>query len=666
MAPKKKKDTSALDDALCRRVVIDNVQPSVDGGLFPVKRCVGDRIEVIADLLIDGHDHIDGELIYRFGAVGAWRSAPLESLGNDQYRASFAVDAIGRWSFAIEAWVNRWSTQLWGLARKFEAGQDVHVELLDLANLLRATADRAAAKDPSAHTYLVAAATDLAADTSQAQRVAKAQDAQLGPLMRQFADRSRSTKLERPLEVIVDPVVGRCSTWYELFPRSLGKDGKHGTLRDVQEHLPYLVEMGFDVLYLPPIHPIGRTFRKGPNNSLSASPLDVGCPWAIGAKEGGHKAIHPELGTIEDFRALVAKANELGIQVALDIAFQTSPDHLYVQEHPEWFVHKADGSIQYAENPPKKYQDVYPFNFESSDWQALWEELASVFYYWADQGVRIFRVDNPHTKPFAFWQWCLAEVKAKYPDAVFLAEAFTRPRLMAGLGKLGFTQSYTYFTWRTTKAELTTYLSEITAPAHANFFRPNLWPNTPDILPEHLQHGNRATFIARLVLAATLSSNYGIYGPSYELMERVPREGVEEYVDNEKYQLRTWNLDHPDSLRHVIARLNRVRKDEEALQHNVDLTFHRIDNDHLIAYSKRSPDRHSTVLTIVNLDPIHTQTGWLELDLEKIDVGSDESFDVYDAMTGSRFEWRGAKSFIILNPNEMPAHVLLVQRRTNG
>jgi starch synthase (maltosyl-transferring) len=468
---------------------------------------------------------------------------------------------------------------------------------------------------------------------------------------------------EPPLTVFADRERAGFSTWYELFPRSAAAAGAHGTFRDVETRLPYIAAMGFDVLYLPPIHPIGRAFRKGANNSLEPQPGEPGSPWAIGGEAGGHKSIHPELGTLEDFRHLVTKAQEHGIEIALDIAFQASPDHPYVREHPEWFLKRPDGTIQYAENPPKKYQDIYPFHFEGEAWNALWHELKSVVEFWMAQGVRIFRVDNPHTKPFDFWEWLIAEVRRRHPDVIFLSEAFTRPRVMQRLAKLGFTQSYTYFTWRNTKQELTEYFTELNAPPVADFFRPNLWPNTPDILPEYLQFGGRTAFMVRTVLAATLGACYGIYGPAFELMEHEPREpGSEEYRDSEKYQLRRWDLERASSLRDFIARVNRIRRENPALQRDRNLEFHAIDNESLLAYSKATA-QGDAVLTVVNLDPHHAQSGWLHLDLAPLGVPDGASFQAHDLLSGARFLWKGARAYVSLDPEHTPAHILRIRRK---
>jgi starch synthase (maltosyl-transferring) len=462
---------------------------------------------------------------------------------------------------------------------------------------------------------------------------------------------------ERTLQVVVDPERARFSTWYELFPRSVRGDGKHAKFADVIERLAEIEAMGFDVLYFPPIHPIGVTERKGKNNSLHAEPGDVGSPWAIGSKEGGHKAIHPALGSFDDFDALVREAAKRSISVALDIAFQCSPDHPYVREHPEWFRKRPDGTIQYAENPPKKYQDIYPFDFETPQWRELWRELKSVFEFWIGHGVKIFRVDNPHTKAFAFWEWCIGELKARHPELIFLAEAFTRPRVMHKLAKLGFTQSYTYFTWRNSRYELTQYFTELTKDPSREYFRPNVWPNTPDILHEYLQQGGRPAFIVRVVLAATLAANYGLYGPAYELMEHVPREpGSEEYLHSEKYEIRRWERSRPDSLAALIGRLNDIRKQNAALQSDWSLQFHPADNDQLLVYSKQEGE--NLVLVAVNLDPRYVQSGWVDFAW-----GEGKTYDLEDLLGGGRYTWAGRRNFVQLNPQTLPAHVFRVVRR---
>jgi len=482
--------------------------------------------------------------------------------------------------------------------------------------------------------------------------------------VQRYPDRSLASRCEKDLTVVVEREKARFSTWYELFPRSCSpQPGRHGTLRDCAAWLPYIASMGFDLIYLPPIHPIGRTFRKGKNNSVTAQPDDVGSPWAIGSMEGGHKSIHPELGTLEDFRQFVFKAAEYGLEVAIDIAFQCSPDHPYGREHPEWFRTRPDGTIQYAENPPKKYQDIYPLNFETSQWRELWEELKSVLEHWIHQGVRIFRVDNPHTKAFPFWEWVIRELKGQYPEVIFLAEAFTRPHVMYRLAKLGFSQSYTYFTWRNTKQELTDYFRELTGSDVREYLRPNLWPNTPDILPEFLQVGGRPAFMIRLVLAATLGASYGIYGPAFELCENTPREpGSEEYLNSEKYELKHRDLNSAWSLKDFIGRVNRIRSENPALQSNHSLRFHDTDNPALICYSKATDDLSNIIIVVVNLDAFHTQASWINLDLKTLGLAADHSFQAHDLLGEGRYLWQGARNYVELTPESLPAHILRVRK----
>jgi len=646
-----------------RRVVIENITPCVDGGRFPIKRVSGEVVVVEADAFVDGHDAVSCALLHRTEGTDAWQREPMVPLGNDRWRARFAVEQVGGCLYTVAAWVDHLLTWRSDLLKKHSAGQDVQVDLQRGALLAEAIAMRAGADDAQRLRQWARSLTEAAADT--AERVARAQDPALYELAWHYPDPEQLLVREPALGVVVDRPRARYSTWYEMFPRSAAAEpGAHGTLADCEARLPYVAELGFDVLYLPPIHPIGTTERKGPNNRPGAAAQDPGSPWAIGSEAGGHKSIDPKLGTLADFRRLVARAAELGMEIALDLAFQCSPDHPYVREHPEWFLRRPDGSVQYAENPPKKYQDIYPFYFETPAWRTLWEELASVVEFWISQGVRIFRVDNPHTKPFAFWEWLIARVKRVEPDVLFLAEAFTRPKVMYRLAKLGFTQSYTYFAWRNTRHALTEYFRELSTPPLCDFFRPSLWPNTPDILTEYLQFGGRPAFTVRLVLAATLGASYGIYGPAFELLENEPREpGSEEYQNSEKYQLRSWDIARSDSLRDLIARINRIRRESPALQSNVGLTFHGCDNDMLIAYSKANAEQSDAILTIVNLDPHHTQSGWLDLQLAALGVERTEAFQAHDLLTGSRFLWRGARNFVLLDPQRGPAHVLRVRRR---
>jgi starch synthase (maltosyl-transferring) len=646
-----------------RRVVITHVSPEVDGGRYAVKRVTGEAVVVEADIFLDGHDDLACELQYSPPGLREWSPVRMEPLGNDHWRAAFTVLELGRYRYRIEGWPDPFETWRRELQKRVEAGQDVAVELLAGARLVRAASERASGADRQ---RLLDRAGALERDWDVTLRVSIALEEALSELMARYPDRTHSTVYDTGQEIQVDPEKARFSTWYEMFPRSASPDpARPGTFDDVIARLPYVASMGFDVLYLPPIHPIGTTDRKGKNNTTLCFEDDPGSPWAIGSKAGGHKAINPDLGTLADFRKLLSAARDHGIDIALDLAFQCSPDHPYVKEHPQWFAHRPDGTIRFAENPPKKYQDIYPIDFATDDWQALWQELRSVVEHWIEQGVRIFRVDNPHTKPFAFWESLIGDIKPRYPDVIFLSEAFTRPNVMYHLAKIGFTQSYTYFTWRNSKHELAEYFTELTATPVREYFRPNLWPNTPDILHEYLQTGGRPAFVARLVLAATLGASYGIYGPAFELCLNLPREeGSEEYLDSEKYEVKHWDLDTASSLRHLIGRVNKIRRDNAELQSNAGLRFHNTDNDAVIAYSKS--DRDSTVLTVVNLDPHHTQSAWLELPLTEIGLDPNEPFQVHDMLGEGRFTWNGAWNFVQLDPNVLPAHIFKIQRRVRS
>lgn len=651
-------DDKALDGR--RRVVIENVRPAVDDGRFAIKRTATQQITVTADVFADGHDAIRVVLLFREAREANWHECPMRALGNDAWEGEFTVEEVGAYEYTVQGWVDWFQSWQRDLKKRLEAQQDVSVDLLIGANLVAQAADRARGADAnqlSTWQAVVAGKGDIA----QRQRVAASDE--LAELVARYPDKRFATTY-KAMPVTVDRERARFSAWYEMFPRSTStQPGGHGTFKTCIERLPYVASMGFDVLYLPPIHPVGRAFRKGKNNALEAQPGEPGSPWAIGGPEGGHKAINPALGTLADFQELVQAARARDIDIALDVAFQCSPDHPYVKEHPSWFRQRPDGTVQYAENPPKKYQDIYPFDFETSDWRAMWAELKSIFTYWIEQGVYVFRVDNPHTKAFAFWEWAIGEIKSQYPETIFLSEAFTRPKVMYRLAKLGFSQSYTYFTWRNHKAEFIEYLTELTQTNLQEFFRPNLWPNTPDILPEHLQTGGRAAFVARLALAATLGASYGIYGPAFELMEHVPREhGSEEYLNSEKYEVRHWDLDRPDSLREVITRINRTRHENPCLKANLNLRFHDITNDHLLAYSKRSDEFDNTVLAVVNLDFHGSQSGWLTLPLEQLGLRADRPYQLRDVLSDATFTWQGARNYVDLNPAASPAHVFVVSQ----
>jgi starch synthase (maltosyl-transferring) len=643
------------------RVVIDRVEPEIDGGRFPIKRTVGEEVVVSADIIADGHDLLAAVLRYRHADDPDWTEVPLVDRGNDRWEATFLVTTLGRYEYTVQAWIDRFSSWRKDLSKKAAAGQDVASDLLEGSELIRHTTQRLSGPDAD---WLRREAEAIGRPGDPAGRLRMALDPHLESIMARYADRSQGVTYECILGVVADRERARFGSWYEMFPRSTAAEpSRHGTFRDCMARLPYVAGMGFDVLYLPPIHPIGRSFRKGPNNTLNAGPADPGSPWGIGSDDGGHRDIHPQLGTLADFDHLLAAARDLGVEIALDIAFQCSPDHPYVREHPEWFRHRPDGTIKYAENPPKKYQDIYPLDFENENWRALWNELRDVVFFWADRGARIFRVDNPHTKPFRLWEWLIGEVKQRYPDVIFLAEAFTRPKVMKYLAKSGFTQSYTYFTWRNTKQELTDYFTELTQTPVREYMRPNLFANTPDILHEYLQVGGPAAFRIRLILAATLGATYGIYGPPFENCETRPvKPQSEEYLDSEKYQLRHWDWDRPNVFREFITLVNQIRRENPALQCDHCLRFYPVDNDRLIFYGKTTPDLSNILLIVVSLDPHHPQSGWVKVPLHELGLQPDEPYQVHDLLTGGRFLWYGAANFVSLTP-EAPAHILRLRRK---
>jgi len=629
----------------------------------------------------------------------------MQPTGNDLWRGAFRVDKLGFWRYTLLAWIDHFATWTAELQKRISAQnnpaapdaapqpdaalnagsksgeQDIPLALRSGAVLIHAAAQRAPGRDANRLREYAHRLEKLANENRE--HYDDPCDEELLRLMDKYPDLSNATRYDDELPVWTNRERARFSSWYELFPRSASPiPGKHGTFRDVESQLPEIASMGFDIVYLPPIHPIGRSFRKGPNNTTEAPSDAPGSPWAIGDRAvavnaplgaqaagdlGGHKSIHPQLGTFADFESLVASSKSRGIEIALDIAFQCSPDHPWVKEHPEWFSIRPDGSIQYAENPPKKYQDIYPLNFESPDWRALWEELYSVFEFWIQRGVRVFRVDNPHTKALPFWDWCLNGLRTNYPDVIFLAEAFTRPHVMYALAKRGFTQSYTYFTWRNSKAELQSYMEELTHPPVSESFQPNFWPNTPDILHKTLQEGGRPAFMQRIILAATLSSSFGIYGPAYELAENAPaappsgRSESEEYLNSEKYEIRQRNRNAPGSLVPLITSLNRIRRENRALQSNLSLHFHSVDNPQLICYSKSTPSFDNTILVVVNLDSFNDQSGWAILDLGALGCSGTESFLVEDLLSGAQYTWRD-RNYVALRPGVQPAHIFRVNR----
>jgi starch synthase (maltosyl-transferring) len=657
----------ALPEALARRVIVEQLKPEIDAGRFPIKRTPGEPIDVTVVVHADGHDALAGVLRHRNLPAGApidtpWQETPLEPLGNDLWRASFTAGELGTAEYTVEAWVDHFATWRKGLAAKVNAGQDVSSELLEGAVLLKDAATRAGANG----IYLLEQAAVLGGDAPAADRIAAALQDRLAQAASAAADRARGTMYDRVLRVTIDRTRARFGAWYEMFPRSAGTDPtRSATFREAEGRLPAVAAMGFDVVYLPPIHPIGRTFRKGKNNTLEARPGDVGSPWAIGAAEGGHMSVEPGLGTLEDFDHFVGAARELGLEIALDLAYQCSPDHPYVREHPEWFRHRPDGTIKYAENPPKKYQDIYPFDFECAAWRSLWEELKRVVEFWCAHGVRIYRVDNPHTKSFHFWEWMIADVRRQYPDVIFLAEAFTRPNIMRYLAKLGFDQSYSYFTWRNTRHEITEYFTELSQTEVVEYMRPNLFANTPDILHEFLQHGGPAAFRIRLVLAATLGATYGIYS-GFELCENVPvRPGSEEYLDSEKYQIRIRDWHAPHSLAPLVTRLNQLRREHPSLQHDRGLRFHGSDNQAIVCYSKASPDGRDRLLVVVNLDPQNMQHGFVQAPIADLQASHGGVFPVEDLVTGAQYVWKGEWNYVRLSPDH-PMHVLRLPVKPRG
>jgi starch synthase (maltosyl-transferring) len=664
------------------RVVIEDVKPQVNCGRYPVRRIEGDRLTVTAAIFGDGHDHLGARLLYRHKADRRWQSIAMTAEGNDVWSASFTVNKLGSWKFCVQGWVDHFDTWCSDLKKRLAAqpdpakpnplavAQNIPLALRSGAELLEKTAKRASGADAKQLMETASSLNWMAEQNAATYEYPLADE--VIALAARYPDLEFATK-SGETSVWVDREKARYSTWYELFPRSASRiPGKHGTFKDVEAELPEIAAMGFDVLYMPPIHPIGFAFRKGKNNATTAMEGDAGSPWAIGAprtktNEGGHKAIHPELGTFADFDHLVAAAKTHDMEIALDIAFQCSPDHPWVKEHPEWFIKRPDGSIQYAENPPKKYQDIYPLNFGSADWRGLWDELYSVFEFWIKRGVKVFRVDNPHTKALPFWEWCIGGLREEYPDTIFLAEAFTRPHVMYSLAKAGFTQSYTYFTWRTTKAELQTYLEEITRPPVSDFFQPNFWPNTPDILHKSLQEGGRTAFMQRLILAATLTANYGIYGPAYELGENIPAKPApgktesEEYIDSEKYEVRQRDRNAPGSLVPLITDINNIRRANVALQSNESLVFHPVDNPNIMCYSKSAEG--NTILVAINLDPVQEQAGWIDLNLKVLGIPYNENFDVEDLLTGVHYLWHDRSNYVALRPDVQPAHVFRVTRK---
>ncbi len=641
------------------RVIIENVRPEVEGGRYFVKRIVGESVEVSADIFSDGHDYIRASLLYKHESERRWREVFMTPQVNDLWTATFTIENRGFYQYKLEGWVDHLLTWFNGFRKKKAAGQNMKVELQIGAKLLEQTA---AGYSKTKAAPLTKHAKLLADEKQYDEAVATVMSDAFADLVHQFPMKQFVTEYDNYLRVRVGRDKELFSAWYELFPRSAaGEPGRHGTFKDVERLLPRLVEFGFDVLYLPPIHPIGKINRKGRNNSVISEPNDPGSPWAIGSEEGGHKAINPALGTMDDYQHLIREANRHGLEIALDLAFQCAPDHPYIKEHPDWFVWRPDGTIAYAENPPKKYEDIVPISFETEDWKNLWEELKSVILYWVEAGVKIFRVDNPHTKPFRFWQWAIEEVHKVDPDVIFLSEAFTRPKIMAELAKLGFTQSYTYFTWRNSRHELERYVEELTKTELREYFRPNFWPNTPDILAYELMNAGSNAFAKRFLLAATLSSNYGMYGPALEFMENTPNtNGKEEYLNSEKYEIRYYDWGHRNRMTDLITRVNQIRKENEALQSTWNIHFTGTDNDQLMSYVKITDDHSNIIWCVVNFDTEYTQAGYIEVPRELLGLRGQVNIKVTDLLTDDTYHWFNEWNYVELDPNRFPGHIFKV------
>ncbi|MBS1585959.1 MAG: alpha-1,4-glucan--maltose-1-phosphate maltosyltransferase [Bacteroidetes bacterium] len=643
-----------------KRVVISNVSPSVDGGIYPAKAIIDRPLTISADIFSDGHDHIAAALFIRHKDEKQWKELPLQFKNNDCWETVITPTKLGIYEFQVSGWIDKVSTWQADLRKRYDAGQDVSTDIRIGIQLAEGLQKAATGKNKATIQNWI---SRLNTEKDPELRVGIATETGFAELARKCRDKNAVTVSDATYEITVDRELAGFSNWYELFPRSASREeGKHGSFDDVVALLPRVERMGFNILYLPPIHPIGQAHRKGRNNSLHASAEDPGSPWAIGNKRGGHKAIHNELGNLKDFKRLIAESRKYNIEIAMDIAYQCSPDHPYLKEHPKWFKWRPDGTVQYAENPPKRYEDIVPFDFETEDWESLWEELKSIIDYWIEAGVTVFRVDNPHTKAFPFWEWMIGEVKAEHPEVIFLAEAFTRPRLMEQLGKIGFTQSYTYFAWRNTKWELEQYVKELTQAPLKYYFRPNFWPNTPDILTEELVNGKENAHVIRLLLAATLSSSYGIYGPVYEYNVADATPGKEEYIDNEKYEIKHWDWDKHTKTFELICRMNRIRKEHPALQVIDNIQFLETNNEQLIAYLKVSELHTDTLITVINLDPYNVQSGHIKLPPALINKEIDESFVVHDLLGGDTYQWQGEWHFVSLNPYDIPAHILQLKQ----
>jgi starch synthase (maltosyl-transferring) len=642
------------------RVIIENVRPNIEDGRYTAKGIIGDPFEVTADVFADGHDVLNAHLYYRAVDDKKWSETPFVHQGNDSWKASFTPDKQTYHEYKVEAWIDYALTWRYGLLKKIKDGQDVRVELTDGLEFLSYLKKQKLSKEQG---NFISEITKAIENQNFKHAESLSQEPMLEDVMRSFPEKRFKSSFDKNLRMYADREKAAFSTWYEFFHRSSSsKAGKHGTFKDCEKLLPRVAEMGFDTLYFPPVHPIGELNRKGKNNTTTAKPGDVGSPWAIGSQFGGHRDIHPELGTIDDFKQLIKKADKLGIEIAMDFALQAAPDHPWVKAHPSWFKWRSDGTVQYAENPPKKYQDILPIYFETDDHKALWNELIGIVKFWVDCGIRVFRVDNPHTKPFHFWKALIEEVKEYNPDILFLSEAFSRPRIMEGLAKAGFSQSYSYFTWRQSKDELAQYVSELTQTDRKDYMRANFWPNTPDILPYELQGANDTKHLIRYFLAATLSSNTGVYGPVYEQLISEALPGKEEYLDSEKFELKFYDWKKTNRLTAHISLINQIRKENKALQRTNNIQFCPIDNPNILAYFKASKDTNNFILCIVNLDHQNTQSGWVQVPLAKMGIQNGQSFTVHDLISDTGYIWNAEWNFVELRPPGMPYHLFKVQK----
>ena len=642
------------------RVVIENVRPNLENGRYYSKGVFNDSFTVTADIFADGHDVLNAHLLYKQASKKKWREVPFKELGNDAWEATFVLDARDYFGYKVEAWVDHALSWHYGLTKKVKAEVDVKVELKDGLHYLNNLLHQKLSKDQQA---FVKNCISLIESENFAEASNELVEGPIEEIFRAFPEKNFKSEFDAGLQVYADREKAAFSTWYEFFPRSSSPTQKRqGTFKDCENILPYVQELGFDTLYFPPIHPIGFLNRKGKNNTTTALPGDVGSPWAIGALDGGHKDILPELGTLEDFKSLVQKAKDLGIEIAMDFALQATPEHSYIKEHPSWFKWRSDGTIQYAENPPKKYQDINPIHFETEDHKAMWQEFIGIAKYWVKQGIKVFRVDNPHTKPFHFWKEFIYQVKKFDNDVIFLSEAFSRPRIMEGLAKAGFTQSYSYFTWRNTKHEFIEYLNELTTTERKNYMRANFWPNTPDINPYHLQGASDTKHLIRLFLASTLSSNYGIYGPVFEQMFSDAIPGKEEYLNSEKFEQKVYDWTKRNRITAHIALINKIRKENKSLQRTDNIHFCQIENDQILAYLKKDEQSENYLLCVVSLDENNTQSGWVQLPLNELGIGNEEQFNVQDLISDDSYIWKGEWNFVQLHLPAIPYHLFKIKR----